>query len=298
MKTPLPHITVCVCTWKRPHLLKRLLENLGCQQTQNRFRYSLVVADNDCLESARPMVEAFRGTGPEIVYCVEPEQNIACARNMALRFARGEFVAFLDDDELPEPDWLLTLFTACGAHRTDGVLGPVRPLFEAQPPEWLLRGKFCERPEHPTGMLLDWRQTRAGNVLFKREMIQEISEPFRPQFGDGGEDNDFFRRMMERGRLFTWCNEAAVMELVPPARCKRTYQLRRALLRGQNQRHFANWRSLAKSAAACALYPLALPFLLFAGQHIFMKYLIRLCDHAGALLAAVGVKPVGDKYIS
>ena len=295
MKNPPPHITVCICTWKRPHLLGHLLEKLGCQQTEDRFTYSIVVADNDQMESARPVVDAFRHGGPEILYCVEAEQNIARARNMALRFARGEFVAFLDDDELPEPNWLLTLFTACNAHGSDGVLGPVRPLYEEEPPQWLLRGKFCERPEHPTGTVLDWRQTRTGNVLFKREIIQDIHEPFRPQFGDGGEDNDFFRRMRESGRVF---NEAAVLELVPPARCTRTYHLRRALLRGQNQRHFASWRSIAKSAAACALYPIALPFLLLSGQHLFMKYLIRLGDHAGALLAVFGARPLGDKYIS
>jgi len=275
-----------------------LLEKLCCQQTDARFSYSIVVADNDHRESARPIVDAFRRGDQEIAYCVEPEQNIARARNMALRFARGEFVAFIDDDELPEPNWLLTLLAACEAHHTDGVLGPVRPLFEEKPPDWLLRGKFCERSEHPTGTVLNWRQTRTGNVLIKREMLRGIHEPFRPQFGDGGEDNDFFRRMMENHHVFVWCNEAAVFEIVPPARCKRAYLLKRALLRGQNQRHFANFRSIAKSTTACALYALALPFLLISGQHILMKYLIRLFDHVGALLAVVGIKPFGDKYIS
>ncbi|MEI6560766.1 MAG: glycosyltransferase family 2 protein [Verrucomicrobiota bacterium] len=297
MKNPPPHITVCICTCKRPRLLKKLLEKLGCQLTDGLFSYSMVVADNDSLESARPIVDALRCGGPEIVYCVEPERNIARVRNTALRRARGEFVAFIDDDEFPEPNWLLALLSACKEHQSDGVLGPVRPFFEEEPPRWLVRGKFCERPEYPTGTLLDWRHTRTGNVLFKREIIQDIREPFRSQFGDGGEDNDFFRRMMERGRIFTWCNEAAVSELVPPGRFTRTYQLRRALLRGQNQRHFASWRSIAKSVAACALYSIALPFLLFSGQSFFMQYLIRICDHMGALLATLGVKPMGDKYI-
>ena len=298
MKMPPPHITVCICTCKRPDLLKRLLDKLGCQQTEGRFSYSIVVADNDYMESARPIAAAFQGSGSGIVYCVEPERNIACARNMALRHAKGKFVAFIDDDEFPEPDWLLTLLNACKEHRSDGVLGPVRPVFEEEPPRWLIHGKFCERPEHPTGTLLNWRQTRTGNVLFKREMIQDIAEPFRPQFGDGGEDNDFFRRMMDKQRRFTWCNEAAVSELVPRERFTRSYQLRRALLRGQNQRHFASWRSILKSVAACALYGIALPFLLFSGQPVFMKYLIRIFDHAGAIIAAFGVKPMGDKYIN
>ncbi len=291
----LPHLTVCVCTWKRPAFLRRLLESLECQKTQDRFTYSVVVADNDRLESARPIVEAF--SCPAVVYCVEPEQNIALARNKALAFAAGDYVAFIDDDELPEPNWLLALFTACEAHRSDGVLGPVKPLFEERPPGWLVLGKFCERPAYPSGTVLDWRQTRTGNVLFKRGILRGVGEPFRAQFCDGGEDNDFFRRMMESGRVFTWCNEAVVFELVPPARFKRSYVLKRALLRGQNQRHYATWRSIAKSTAACALYTLALPFLLFTRHHIFMKYLIRLFDHAGLLLSAFGAQPLGEKYL-
>ncbi|MCX6967706.1 MAG: glycosyltransferase [Verrucomicrobia bacterium] len=294
----LPHITVCICTWKRPALLARLLERLRCQQTEGRFSYSIVVADNDRLESARSIVENFPGSGPALTYCVEPEQNIARARNKALDLAKGDYAAFIDDDELPEPNWLLALFTACQAHHSDGVLGPVKPFFEQKPPSWLIRGKFCERHAHSTGTVLDWRQTRTGNVLFKREILREIPEPFRPQFGDGGEDNDFFRRMMESRRIFTWCNEAVVFELVSPARFKRSYILKRALLRGQNRRHYADGYRFAKSAAACILYSLALPFLVFAGQHIFMKYLMRLFDHAGLLLTFFGLMPLGNKYLS
>ena len=298
MTSPLPHITVCVCTWKRPLLLKRLLEKLGCQQTEGRLTFSVVIADNDRMESAKPVVEEFRHICPAITYCVEPEQNIARARNKALMMSRGDYIAFIDDDELPEPNWLLALLTACEEHKADGVLGPVKPLFEEQAPEWLISGRFCERPEHKTGTVLNWRQTRTGNVLFKRELLCGIREPFRPQFGDGGEDNDFFRRMMNKHRIFTWCNEAVVFELVPPARFKRSYLLRRALQRGQNQRHFVSFRSIAKSAAACTIYTILLPFLLFARHHIFMKFLIRLFDHAGTLLVAIGAKPLGDKYIS
>src|SRR5207245_10546140 len=44
------HITVCVCTYKRPHYLKRLLGELGNQDTSGLFTYSIVVADNDHLQ--------------------------------------------------------------------------------------------------------------------------------------------------------------------------------------------------------------------------------------------------------
>lgn len=293
------HIAVCICTYKRPRLLGKLLRELEDQQTANRFTYSIVVADNDHEQSAKSLVEEFAGrSSVSIKYCVEPMQNIAMARNKAIANAAGEFVAFIDDDEFPPGDWLLTAFRTCVDYRVDGVLGPVRPYFEHAPPNWLIKGRFCERPEHATGYELNWRETRTGNVLLRRTILDGKGGPFRHEYGNGGEDQEFFKRMMEQGSVFIWCNEAAVLEVVPPERCRRTYLLLRALQRGQSERDLADPRSICKSLVALPAYTMMLPFLLLAGQHRFMRYLVRLCDHAGKLASLIGYKPTGNKYIT
>jgi GT2 family glycosyltransferase len=292
-------IAVCICTHKRPHLLKRTLEELAAQATFGRFTYSIVVSDNDRLQSAKPVVTTFSAASSiPTIYCVEPEQNIALARNKAIAMAKADYVAFIDDDEFPAPDWLATLLGACEIHGADGALGPVRPFFDQPPPKWLLRGRFCERPEHRTGQPLHWKQTRTGNALVKSKILDRIQPPFRREFGNGGEDQDFFRRMIQEGHRFVWCNEAVVYELVPPERWKRSYMLRRALLRGQNERLLLNATSISKSLVAVPLYAFLLPFLLPLGQHLFLRYLIRLLDHAGKLLAAIGLQPLGTRYLS
>jgi succinoglycan biosynthesis protein ExoM len=292
-------ITVCLCTYKRPELLKRALEEIGKQDTKGLLEYSIVVVDNDILQSAEPVVSAFREVSSiKVIFCVEPNQNISLARNKALENARGDYVAFLDDDEFPARKWLATLLEACEEYKADGVLGPVRPHFEQPPPRWITRGRFCERPEHPTGCLLHWRQTRTGNVLFKREILEGVKIPFAPEFGNGGEDMDFFKRMIQRGHRFIWCNEAVVYEVVPPNRWKRSYMLRRALLRGQNERLFLDPISVAKSILAVIIYVMVLPFLFIAGQHLFMAYAIRLSDHVGKLLASIGLRPIGNKSLN
>jgi succinoglycan biosynthesis protein ExoM len=292
-------IAVCICTHKRPHLLRRTLEQLEAQATFGRFTYSIVVSDNDRLQSAKPVVTTFSAASSiPTSYCVEPEQNIALARNKAIAIAKGDYVAFIDDDELPARDWLATLLSACEVHDADGVLGPVRPFFDQPPPNWLIRGRFCERPEHRTGQRLHWKQTRTGNALVKKKLLDRTQPPFRREFGNGGEDQDFFRRMIHAGHRFVWCNEAVVYEVVPPERWRRSYLLRRALLRGQNERLLLNARSISRSIAAVPLYALLLPFLLPLGQHLFLRYLIRLLDHAGKLLAAIGLQPVGTRYLS
>jgi succinoglycan biosynthesis protein ExoM len=309
----MPHISVCICTFKRPELLKHLLECLQTQKTQGQFTYSVVVSDNDAAESARPVVTAFLASSHlPVAYCVEPQQNIALARNNAVRHATGEFIAFIDDDEFPAEAWLQNLYNACISHQVAGVLGPVKSHFETQPPRWIIDGKFFDRPSYPTGHTMNWTACRTGNVLFRRSILASANEtsasaastpttsaaaPFASQFDTAGEDVDFFRRMMQQGHKFIWCNEAVAYEIVPASRCRRSYLLRRALLRGSNfPKHPSDRLSnVARSLAAVPCYTVALPVLALFGQHIFLRYLIKLLDHSSRLLAYAGLPLVSQR---
>jgi glycosyltransferase involved in cell wall biosynthesis len=240
------------------------------------------------------VVVGFATRSVPVVYSQEPRKNIALARNEALRHAHGDFVAFIDDDEFPEPDWLEKMLAACLAYDAAGVLGPVRPHFDAPPPAWIVKGGFCERPEHRTGRIMAWEESRTGNLLFRRTILAGEAQPFLEEFGTGGEDKDFFMRMTRRGHVFRWCNEGITYETVPPLRWTRRYMLRRALLRGRNilKHPGGHGPLLARSVVALPAYTLVLPFALLLGQHVFMKYCIRFCDHAGRLLAAMRMNPV------
>jgi succinoglycan biosynthesis protein ExoM len=294
------HISVCVCTYKRPIFLQRLLSELVKQNTGDSFTYSIVIADNDELRSAEPLVSEFAANSNIAVkYCVEPRQGIALARNKAVQNTTGDFVAFIDDDEVPMRDWLQLLFAACQKYGVDGVLGPVKPSFGDGVPRWIVRGRFFDRPSYETGHVLVPKQTRTGNVLLKGDTLRGTDLPFRPEFRSG-EDVDFFRRATEDGRVFIWCNEAEVYEAVPPTRWKRMYLLRRALLRGASAalRPSVGVRDVVKSVLAVSIYAVALPFAALLGQHRFMSLMVRLCDHLGKLLALVGMNPISEQYIA
>jgi hypothetical protein len=104
--------------------------------------------------------------------------------------------------------------------------------------------------------------------------------------------------MIQDGRVFIWCNEAVVHEWVPPTRWKRSFMIRRALLRGKmSLQHGRGFAELIKSLLAVAAYTLSLPLLLVMGHHLFMKYLIKICDHVGKLLAFVGLDLIREKYV-
>jgi succinoglycan biosynthesis protein ExoM len=292
------HITVCICTFKRPELLKRILAALLLQETAGKFTFSIVVSDNDRGQSAKSIVCSFDQKQVPILYAVEPEQNIAAARNKALEYATGDFIAFIDDDEFPCTGWLLQMLQTCQKYQASGSLGPVLPLFEEKPPKWLVKGRFCERPRYKTGSVLAWRNTRTGNVLINRKILDGNQQPFRREYGSGGEDQEFFKRMMERGSVFVWCDEAPVHEVVPPARWRRRYLLKRALLRGQNEKGLTDICGVGKSLVALPAYTLMLPILLLLGHHLFMKYLVKSLDHAGKLLSMLGVRTLENKYLT
>ncbi len=299
-----PNICVCICTYKRPKQLDNLLWKLEEQETQGFFAYSIVIVDNDRSESARPTVESHAGRADiAISYHVEPRQNIALARNKAIEYSKGDFIALIDDDELPDSRWLQKMYIAVNRYWAAGVLGPVLPHFEKEPPKWVLKGRFFDRPAHISGQVLGWENTRTGNAILKRAIFEEDPIWFRPEYGSGGEDRDFFRRKIEQGHVFVWCNKAPVFETVPPERWENTILIKRALLRGKMA--FNSSESMLKhvliSAAAIIIYIVSLPLLFILspiiGYDIFMKYLIKACDHLGKILALLKINLVKDKYV-
>lgn len=295
----LEEITVCICTYKRPELLKRLLQAVAHQQTGGHFTFSCAVVDNDAEGSARTIVEQFGSHSAMIIrYAIEPTRNFALVRNRALTLVNGTLLAFIDDDEVPREDWLLQLWQTLNQYQADAALGPVRPYFESDPPRWIVKGRICERTAHETGTRLHWGQTRTGNVLLRAAVVTDAGIRFDPAFSTGGEDVDFFKRAAAAGKTFVWCEEAPAYELVPRARLTRRYHLKRALLQGgvssryaaEKDSTFGTLKVTVKALTAFVAYSAALPFLFLAGDHVGMKFLIKDCHHIARLLAIFRLK--------
>jgi succinoglycan biosynthesis protein ExoM len=277
-----------VCTFKRPQRLEELLRRLRHQRTESVFTYSVVVVDNDHARSAEAVVASCQSDGLlRIDYHHEPNRNIALARNRAVQNAAGDFVAFIDDDEIPVEDWLLRLYQASRLYNADAVLGPVNPQYDTKPPDWVIKGKFFDRPRCPTGTVLPWHNTRTGNVLLARRVFDDGRTLFRPEFRHS-EDQDFFKRVTANGRLVVWCDEAVVHEIQGAERFRITYFVKRGLLRGNVSLRLQPNKlfTVCKSAVAFALYTVALPVLAFIRPHLAIVYLVKDSDHLGKLMAA------------
>jgi succinoglycan biosynthesis protein ExoM len=300
MQPPRYHVSICVCTYKRPQLLERLLNKLQTQITQDLFSFSVVVIDNDAQESGKDPVErAQQRSTFEINYDVEPERSISLARNRSVHNSRGDLIAFIDDDEFPDDAWLSSHLRTLLDTKADGVLGPVKPHFDGEGPVWLVRSGLLERSYFKTNQIIqDSRDTRTGNVLIWKRVFDGADGCFDPKYGrSGGGDAIFFKRMMAKGKVFVWCNEACVYETVVPERQTRSYYLKRACTRGLGEAWDTKFlsRGTIRSLIAIPLYTLSLPFLLLFGQHLFMRYLVKNCDHVSKILGHLGIKLVRER---
>jgi GT2 family glycosyltransferase len=257
---PRRRVVVAVLTYRRIGELTDLLQHL-CRDVESvnrtvpgRFTVGVVVVDNDPEGGAEHPV---RRLGLEDVrYVNEQRPGIAAARNRALDEAHGaDLLAFIDDDELPGDRWLEHLLETWEVTRAAAVPGGVVATYSMAPDPWLAAGHFFDRLDLPTGTGV--AEAAAGNLLLDMNQIRHLAVRFNEAFGlSGGEDSLFSRQIIRAGGRIVWCNEALVLDRVPPSRMTREWVLQRAMSHGNTQRLIAHYlapdarsRSLSRFAS-------------------------------------------------
>jgi len=284
-------ISVCLCTFHRPELLLRALTSIVAQATNSEFSYEVVVVDNDHQRSAEATVRSCRlGNANQIIYDCEPEQNIALARNRAIKNATGDMIAFIDDDEYPQEDWLLIMLECLQQYSADGVLGPVLPDFPPEAPAWLIRSGLCERRRNKTGSIVTSRDLRTGNILLQRDVFKLNDIWFDSARGrTGGEDGDFLSRQMQKGRRFVWCDEGIVFESVLQDRWFAMFHLEKhfriGTVAGARLRRGRLFGPASKALILLFAYSISLLILPFTAKHIWMRVLTKISYNAGCTLS-------------
>lgn len=241
-------IDVCVCTFRRPSL-RETLRSIAQQDLPAGMRVRVIVADNDETPSAAALVDAARAEfGLDLHYVHAPARNISIARNACLDAARAEFVAFVDDDEIAPPHWLAALHAGLEHLPADVVFGPVRAIYPADAPAWVIKGDFHSfGPVRRAHGAIDTGYS--SNVLMRRALIGATR--FEPALGKtGGEDTFFFATLYKAGARLEFCPEAYVEEPTPLARARFDWLMKRAFRSGQT--HARVLAAEGKSAFAIA----------------------------------------------
>jgi len=302
------HLAIGLCTFRRPEQLSGCLQSLGAMDCPENIPLCLIVADNDPQGSALGVVNNFRVTAPfPVHYRVEERPGIPCARNRVLHEAATLGItdlAFIDDDEYVEAQWLVTLWGRYISSGADVMAGYVTTIYPPETPQWIKEGNFFQNPKRQSGTLLTSAAT--GNVLFNfQKLAVEWDFSFDERFGlAGGSDSDFFSRAAKKGAVIQWTDDAVVYELLAQERMCLSYLLKNRFRKSNLKLGYADlslpqktglFFGLAKKIICCLL---ALPLSFFAGFSGFAAALSRTVGAIANMLALLGCRITWNQYNS
>lgn len=207
--TDAPRVSVCVSTRDRGPLLRRLLDALAAQ-TVAPGQVEVLVVDDGSKDETAAVLDAARRTFPLRlqVFRHETAQGPAAGRNRAWRAARGELVAFTDDDCVPTAGWLAALLAA-SAGQPRVVVGRVEPAEEQRHRHdpfahtWVMRAAE-----------VGWFAT--ANVAYRRADLERLGGFDERYRNPACEDTDLGLRAEESGLEVVFAPDALVWHDVRP----------------------------------------------------------------------------------
>jgi cellulose synthase/poly-beta-1,6-N-acetylglucosamine synthase-like glycosyltransferase len=226
-------VSIIIPTHRRPTGLAVAATSALAQIGVDPASVELIIADNDAAPSAQAFVQGLASTASfPVIYLHVPEPGVANVRNAAVARARGEWIAFLDDDQEAPAGWLAALLKTQADFNADVVFGPVVARApQAAPAHRAYLEQFFSRPgPHPAGLMDTYYG--CGDSLIRRAAMGD--EPFAAERNHiGGEDDMLFGRMQAAGLRFAWAPDAWVYEDPAPQRQTLRYALARAFAYGQ-----------------------------------------------------------------
>lgn len=301
--TPSPRVAICICTHNRAEVLKRLLLDLRDIELgeTDPAAVELIVIDNNPNSATRDICELTGASLPiRVHYSTEPHPGITWARNRAVAVAleRGaEFIAFIDDDDVPLRDWLRQLLERQRATGADLVFGSW--ILDEQMPEWARETGIFRSPSKSKQ---DKKGGRYGlpdcastcNLLVSRNILERVGAAgpvFSHAFcNSGGEDKDFFIRAHQMGATLASAEKSIIHRIHGPGRYTARGLIRRGFKNGCSQVNMARYHGdgkrrlklLSTALAKMLISLIMLPFSIFS-KGAFMHSLYRVAKAAGVL---------------
>lgn len=235
-------ISAIICTHNRDTYLGAAIDSLLVQELGKEFE--VIVVDNGSSDTTRTVVEQ-RLSHPRLQYIYEPVIGLSVARNTGARVARGEILAYLDDDAVASPGWLQVLASAYSSNEKLAIAGGKVTLLwqpDLQPPPWLSPGLAGNLGAYDLGdkiLYIDkpGLTPRGLNYSIRRTFLEQIGG-FDPQLGRIGknllsnEELQMTELALQQGWQVAYLPQAVVAHNVSPERLKRSWFLRRGWWQG------------------------------------------------------------------
>ncbi|MCQ0092686.1 glycosyltransferase family 2 protein [Roseovarius sp. M141] len=225
-------IDVLICTFRRRQL-RATIQSVLDADVPDGFEVRITVVDNDDEPTAAPHIQDLPDhLRRPIRFIHAPGSNISIARNACLDAADSPWIAFIDDDEIADNDWLNELVNRQRDTGVDGIFGVTKSIFAPDAPQWMR-----ELQLHAPGPQRNKDTVKtggAGNVLLRWQGAPWQGERFDVARGKtGGEDTEFFYRLGRLGARFEIAPDAIVREPVTPERQSFRWLARRRFRVGQ-----------------------------------------------------------------
>ena len=226
----MPFVTVAICTWNRAAMLDRVLAHLRTLHIPAGTEWEVLVVNNNSTDDTDAVVARHVGRLP-IRRAFEPEPGISLARNRAVREARGDILAWTDDDAFPDPEWIAKTLEAFERFDAELVFGKVVPDWETAQPSWFspkFRGMFAliDLGGAPRAVTEPHVVGFNVNMAFRKSLMDKLGQ-YRTDIGSGrmagGEDIDLFGRAHRGGVRIAYQPEAVVRHYIPAARCTKAF---------------------------------------------------------------------------
>jgi len=130
--------TVAIPTYNGAKRLPILLERLRSQANPNPINWEILIVDNNSTDDTAQVIQTYQSNWNEnfpLRYSFESEQGAAFARHCAVHEAKADLIGFLDDDNLPDPNWLAASYSFSQKYPKAGAYGgQIHGDFEVEPP--------------------------------------------------------------------------------------------------------------------------------------------------------------------
>lgn len=258
-------ISVIICTCNRIKDLPDAINSVWGQEFLSTGEYELIIVDNASTDDTQEYVNGCLKNSPlPMRYVYEGKPGLSGARNTGAEAARGEVLAYLDDDAIASPYWLAEIRKAY-QNNEELSAGGGRILLKwlVERPSWLNRDlesaltcldlgaavKSVDRTSLPSG----------ANFSCRKTVWREVGG-FSPGLTLYNDEIFFFTRVLEKGGTILYLPDAIVWHKVNPYRVTRRYFLKRNFMQGEadvlldvkENHHHLGWRTMAYRARGLA----------------------------------------------